>query len=540
MITVSGVSMNFGEQVLFENVAVTFNKGERYALTGPNGSGKSTFMKIVAGDLEPMAGSVQRPKRLSTLRQDHFRYENYRIIDTVMMGNERLWAALSEKEVLLAKPDLTDEEGMRLGELEGVIAEEDGYSAEAEATELLDGLGIPEEVHAETMSTLTGGNKVRVLLAQALFGKPDALLLDEPTNHLDIASIRWLEAFLKDYDGVLVLISHDRQFVNSVATKVADIDYETIILYNGNYDAMVEAKAEARSALELANEAKSKRITALQEFVQRFRAGSRASQVKSREKAIEREKQELALLKRSNIQRPFIRFDLKRPSGRQVLTVSNLTKGYEGHEDLIDGFNLSVMRGDKIAIVGPNGIGKTTLLRMLHGSLKPDQGSVEWGFEAQIGYMPQDHSEMIEKSNQTAHAWLWASDAKTDEQEIRSLFGRMLFTKDEPMKPTSVLSGGETVRLLLARLMLTKPNVLLLDEPTNHLDLEAIRALTQGLAAFEGTCVFVTHDRQMVSRVATRVLEMSNSGIRELSPQQFDSGDYLTGYSRYRAQQLTA
>jgi ATPase subunit of ABC transporter with duplicated ATPase domains len=537
VITVNNLSMNFGEQVLFENVSVTFNPGERYALTGPNGCGKSTFLKIVSGDLEPMAGYTQRPRRLGVLRQDQYKFESYRIIDTVMMGNERLWAALSEKEVLLAKADLTDDEGMRLGELEGVIAEEDGYSAESEAAELLDGLGIPEEVHTETMSALTGGNKVRVLLAQALFGKPDALLLDEPTNALDIASIRWLEGFLKEYRGVLVVISHDRQFVNSVATKVADVDYETIIVYNGNYDAMVETKAEARSSLELAQEAKHKKISSLQEFVQRFRAGSRASQVKSRERQIEKEKQEMSLLKRSNIQRPFIRFDQKRPSGRQVLSVSLLSKTF-AETTICNNFNLSVMRGDKIAIVGPNGVGKTSLIRMFAGDVKPDAGKIEWGFETQIGYMPQDHSEHIDKSSQqSAHAWLWASEASTDEQEIRSLFGRLLFTKDEPMKPTGVLSGGETVRLLLARLMLTKPNVLLLDEPTNHLDLESIRALTQGLAAYPGTCIFVTHDRQMVSRVASRVIEMSKDGIRELSIQQFEQGEYLTTYKSYRAAQ---
>ena len=540
MIACNNLSMNFGEQVLFEDVDVVFNPGERYALTGPNGCGKTTFMKIISGDIEPMSGSVQRPRKLGVLRQDQYKYESYRIIDCVLMGNARLWEALAEKEVLLAKSDqLSDEEGMRLGELEGLIAEEDGYGAEAEAAELLEGLGIPEEVHTETMSTLTGGNKVRVLLAQALFGKPDALLLDEPTNALDIASIRWLEGFLKHYTGVLIVISHDRQFVNALATKVADVDYETIIVYNGNYDAMVETKAEARSSLELAHEAKTKRVEALQEFVQRFRAGSRASQVKSRERAIEREKQEMVLLKRSNIQRPFIRFEQKRPSGRQVLLASALTKRF-GERTICEGLNLSVMRGDRIAVVGPNGIGKTTLLRMLLEQVAPDRGKIEWGFEAQIGYMPQDHAEQIPKSEQSAHAWLWASDGASDEQEIRNVFGRLLFTKDEPMKPTTVLSGGETVRLLLARLMLTRPNVLLLDEPTNHLDLESIRALTQGLAQYPGTCIFVTHDRQMVSRVATRVLEMSKDGIRELSPQQFDQGDYLTSYKSFRLHEAVA
>ena len=537
MITVNDLSMNFGEQILFENVNVTFNRGERYALTGPNGSGKSTFMKILAGDLEPGAGSVQRPRRLGVLRQDQYRYDSYRIIDVVMMGNERLWHAHSEKEFLMAKADcLSNEEGIRLGELEGIIAEEDGYTAEQEAVELLEGLGIPSDLHTETMSTLTGGNKVRVLLAQALFGKPEALLLDEPTNALDIASIRWLEGFLEDYNGVLIVISHDRQFVNAVATRTADIDYETIIVYNGNYDAMIEAKAEARSNLELANSAKNKRIASLQEFVQRFRAGSRASQVKSREKQLEREKAELVMLKRSNVQRPFIRFEQKRPSGKQVVSVSALTKEFDDTV-ICRALNLSVVRGDKIAVVGPNGVGKTTLLKMLQGEIKPDGGSIDWGYEANIGYMPQDHGESIAKSRQSAYDWVREVDTKTDEQDVRSLFGRMLFSKDEPLKPTEVLSGGETVRLLLVRLMLQKPNVLLLDEPTNHLDLESIRALTHGLAQFEGTVIFVTHDRHMVARVASRVLEMSSSGIRELSPDQFERGDYLEQYGRYRGAQ---
>jgi len=539
MITVSDLSMNFGTQVLFENVNVTFNEGERYGLTGPNGAGKSTFMKIVEGDLEPMAGSVQRPKRLGVLRQDHFRFESDRIIDVVLMGNEALWQAMAEKEQLLAKgDDLSDEDGVRLGELEMVIAEEDGYTAENEANALLDGLGVPEAQHKDLLSTLTGGDKVRVLLAQALFGNPNALLLDEPTNALDIASIRWLESFMKDYAGVLVVISHDRHFLNSVCTRIADIDYETVIVYPGNYDDMVEAKAEARSSLELANSARQKRIESLQEFVQRFRAGSRASQVKSREKSLQREKKALSDLKRSNIQRPFIRFEQARPSGRQVLTATALSKSFDDVE-ICEHFNLSVMRGDKIAIVGPNGIGKTTMLRLFNGELDPDEGSVEWGYEARIGYMPQDHREQIEKSKETAHAWLWKWNQGADEQQIRSLFGRLLFTKDEPFKQTDVLSGGETVRLLLARLMLVQPNVLLLDEPTNHLDLEAIRSLTQGLINYEGTCLFVTHDRQMVSQVATRVLEMSRAGIRELSPQQFDDGQFLTSYSRYQRQVAT-
>jgi ATPase subunit of ABC transporter with duplicated ATPase domains len=534
MISVNDVTMNFGARMLFDGVNVTFNAGERYGLTGPNGAGKSTFMKILSNELEPMAGTVRLPRRVGILRQDHTEYDKYRVIDVVMMGNPALWAALSEKEQLLAKGDaLSDDDGVRLGELEGVIAEEDGYTADTQAMSLLEGLGIPAARHTEPLSMLQGGDKVRVLLAQALFGNPEALLLDEPTNALDIASIRWLEEFLQDFSGALVVISHDRHFLNEVCTKIADIDYETIIVYNGSYDDMVTTKAEARGALELANEARKQKISQLQEFVQRFRAGSRASQVKSREKQVAREQKALNDLKRSNIARPFIRFEIKRPSGKQVLNVERVGKHF-GRTKIVDGFNLSLFRGDRVAVVGRNGIGKTTLLRLLLGELPPDTGKVEWGYEAAIGYLPQDHAELIKKSKQTARDWLGSWNKDTDEENLRALFARLLFSKDEPLKPLEVLSGGETVRLLLARLMLLKSNVLLLDEPTNHLDLEAIRSLTEALARYEGTAVFVTHDRQMVSQVATRVLELSDSGVNEISPEQFHEGQFLLEHVRYQ------
>lgn len=536
MISVNDVTMNFGGRMLFDGVNVTFNAGERYGLTGPNGAGKSTFMKIMAKEIEPMAGSVRLPRRFGMLRQDHTQFDEHRVIDVVMMGSPALWEALSEKEALLAKGDaLTDEDGVRLGELEVVIAEEDGYTAETQATSLLEGLGIRAEYHQRPLRVLQGGDKVRVLLAQALFGNPEALLLDEPTNALDIASIRWLEEFLQDFSGALVVISHDRHFLNEVCTRIADIDYETIIVYNGNYDDMVSAKAESRSAVELANSARQKKISQLQEFVQRFRAGSRASQVKSREKQVAREQKALHDLKRSNIARPFIRFEIKRPSGKQVLNVEGLDKSF-GPTRIVQSFNLSLFRGDRVAVVGSNGIGKTTLLKLLLGEIQPDAGKVEWGYEASIGYLPQDHAELVERSRQSAHEWLWSWNKDTDEENLRALFGRLLFTKDEPLKPTEVLSGGETVRLLLARLMLLKSNVLLLDEPTNHLDLEAIRSLTDALARYEGTAVFVTHDRQMVSQVATRVLEMSESGVAELTPEQFHEGQFLLGHVRYQRQ----
>jgi ATPase subunit of ABC transporter with duplicated ATPase domains len=537
MLTANDVSMNFGGRILFDHVTVTFNPGERYGLTGPNGCGKSTFMKILSGEIEPGGGSVSTRGRLGVLKQDHSIYADKRILDVVRMGNPVLWAAIEEKEQLLEREAyLTEDEGMRLGELEGVIAEENGYAAEAEAAGLLQGLGIPDEFHDQKLDVLQGGDRVRVLIAQALFGSPATLLLDEPTNSLDIASIRWLETFLLAYTGALVVISHDRHFLNEVCTRIADVDYETIIVYPGNYDDMVGMKAEARGALETQNEAKQKKVAQLQEFVQRFRAGSRASQVKSREKQVEREKKAMTDLKRSNIERPFIRFESARQSGKNVLSVVNLGKSFE--EKLIcKSFNLSVMRGDKIALVGKNGIGKTSMLRLLNGEVKPDSGTVEWGYEARIGYMPQEHAELIEKSDQTARDWLSKFNEKIDEENLRALFGRLLFKKDDPLKKTKVLSGGETVRLLLAKLMLTQPNVLLLDEPTNHLDLEAIRSLTEALSVYEGTAIFVTHDRNMVDRVATRILEMSEQGIRELSPHEFHEGKFLVTHGVYEQPQ---
>jgi len=531
MITVSDVSMNFGARILFDHVSVTFNSGERYGLTGPNGAGKSTFMKIMSGEIEPTSGSIQHRGRLGVLRQDQALYSEKRIIDVVRMGNPVLWAALEEKEDLLVRENhLT--EGMRLGELELTIGEENGYLSESEAAVLLMGLGLPEAVHEQKLEVLQGGDRVRVLLAQALFGTPATLLLDEPTNGLDIASIRWLESFLLAYEGALVVISHDRHFLNEVTTKIADVDYETIIVYPGNYDDMISLKAEARTSLELQNAAKQKKVGELREFVQRFKAGSRASQVKSREKQLEREKKAMIDLKRSNIERPFIRFEASRPSGKNVLSVVNLTKSFDD-KVICKNFNLSVMRGDKIALVGPNGIGKTTMLRLLNGEVKPDSGKVDWGYEARIGYMPQEHSELVTKSDQTAREWLWSFNDKVDEENLRALFGRLLFKKDEPLKPTKVLSGGETVRLILAKLMLGQPNVLLLDEPTNHLDLESIRSLTEALAVYDGTAVFVTHDRNMVERVSTRIIEMSEDGVRELSPHEFQEGHFLVKRAVY-------
>ena len=508
MIQVEDVSKSYGPKRLFENVSVTFSPGRRYGLTGPNGAGKSTFLKILSGDEEADQGRVSRPRKVGVLRQDHFRFDEFRVIDTVVMGNAPLWAAMTEKEKLLAAPEITEEMGVRLGELETTVAEEDGYSAESAAAELLQGLGIPDEVHDQPMRTLAGGAKLRVLLAQALFGKPQALLLDEPTNHLDLDSISWLIEFLRAYDGTLVVISHDRHFLNRICTHVADIDYETIILYPGDYDDMVMAKSQVRGRVESENADKRKKIAQLQDFVARFHAGTRASQVQSRVKQIE--KLQLTELRRSNIERPFIRFEQKRPSGKQALTVEGLSKAYGSLRVLRD-VSFGVARGEKVAIIGRNGIGKTTLVRCLVGELPPDGGKVAWGYEASVGVLAQDHRAGIPNGTTVAD-WLHEIDPRAGNEEIRGLLGRMLFSGEEGLKPTDALSGGEAVRLLFAKFMLVKDNILVLDEPTNHLDLESIVALGEAISRFEGTVLYVSHDRGLID-AATRVLSLTSEGF---------------------------
>ncbi len=506
---VTSVTKAYGQKRLFEAVDVVFSEEHRYGLTGPNGAGKSTFMQILSGELEPDTGSVSRPKKTSVLKQDQFAYEEERVLDVVVQGNRTLWAALQEKEALLQKPDLTDAEGHRLADLEALIAEEDGYTAESDAAELLTGLGVPEEDHPQRMREIAGGYKLRVLLAQALFGKPQALLLDEPTNNLDLDSIRWLERFLQSYDGVLVTISHDRHFLNAICTHIADIDYQTIITYTGGYDDMVLAKSEVRSQIEQDNAEKEKKISQLQDFVARFSAGTRASQVQSRKKALD--KLQLTELKRSNIERPFIRFEPKRPSGKQTLVVEGLSKRWPA-VTVCDNFNALVMRGEKIAVIGRNGVGKTTLCKLLLGELPADAGTVTWGHEAQVGYLAQDHREGIARGTTVAD-WLHDIDPRAGNEDIRGLLGRMLFKGEEGLKSTNALSGGEAVRLILAKLMLTKDNVLVLDEPTNHLDLEAIIALGDALQRFPGTVVVASHDRDLIGSFATRLFAFTPSGL---------------------------
>jgi ATPase subunit of ABC transporter with duplicated ATPase domains len=517
MISVSGVSMRYGSKILFEDVSATFSPGRRYGLTGPNGAGKSTFMKLLTGELAPQKGTVSRPAKLGVLRQDQFAFDQFRVIDTVIMGNQRLWTALEERERLYEKPDLTDADGMRLAELEGVVGEEDGYTAESDAAVLLDGLDIPEAVHERRMSELQGGQKVRVLLAQALFGHPQALLLDEPTNHLDLDSIHWLCDFLIRYEGTLIVISHDRHFLNAVTTHTADIDYQTIITYTGGYDDMVLAKTQIRSRVESENAQREKKIAQLQDFIARFSAGTRSSQVQSRRKEVERlQTTELA---RSNIQRPYINFKMNRPSGRTAMEIKGISKAFEAQE-VIDGFDAIVTRGEKIVVVGRNGVGKTTLLRALladapgaEGSARDrDDGSVRWGHEVSVGYFPQDQTGLIQKG-MTAVEWLHQFDPDAARQDIHGLLGQMLFSGEEGLKPTEALSGGETARLLFCRIMLQKPNVLVFDEPTNHLDLESINALNVALQKFDGTVLLVTHDQDLIEEVGTRVWHFDQGRI---------------------------
>jgi ATPase subunit of ABC transporter with duplicated ATPase domains len=519
MISVQGVSMRYGSKLLFDDVSATFSEGRRYGLTGPNGSGKSTFMKILTGELTPQKGTVAGPDKLGVLRQDQFAFDAFRVIDTVIMGNHRLWKALQDRVVLYAKHDMTDADGMRLGELEGIVGEEDGYSAESDAAILLQGLDIPDELHQRTMAELQGGQKVRVLLAQALFGHPEALLLDEPTNHLDLDSIHWLREFLVRYDGTLIAISHDRHFLNAVCTHTADIDYETIITYTGGYDDMVVAKTQIRSTIETQNAQREKKIAQLNDFIARFSAGTRSSQVQSRRKEVERlQTTELA---RSNIQRPYIKFTMARPSGKVALEVSGLTKAHGTHV-VIRPFDAIVNRGEKIVLVGRNGLGKTTMLKALladspnlpSAPADRDAGSVHWGHEVSVGYFAQDHTGAIEKG-WTAVDWLHQFDPDASRQEIHGLLGQMLFSGEEGLKPTHALSGGETARLLFCRIMLQKPNLLVLDEPTNHLDLESINALNIALQKFEGTVLLVTHDQDLMEEVGTRVWHFGPTGIHD-------------------------
>jgi ATPase subunit of ABC transporter with duplicated ATPase domains len=524
MLYVDNVSMRFGPRILFEDVTCSFLDGRRYAISGPNGAGKSTLMKILTGELEPTKGSITRPKKLGILRQDQFAFDQFRVIDTVIMGNAPLWQALEERDKLYAKPhdSLTDADGMRLGELEGIVGEEGGYTAEADAAILLDGLGVDSSLHERQMGELQGGQKVRVLLAQALFGNPPALLLDEPTNNLDLDSVHWLQDYLLEYEGVLIVISHDRHFLNSVCTHTADIDYETVIMYNGGYDDMVLAKTQIRSRIETDNANREKKIAQLNDFIARFSAGTRSAQATSRKKEVER--LQTTVLARSNIARPYIRFDMKRASGRHPLEIKSVVKSY-GDLKVIKPFTASITRGEKIALTGRNGTGKTTLLRSLirnagefidtaEKDFPIDSGIVKWGHEVTVGYFAQDHRDSV-VTDLTAIEWLWQFDPQASQEELRGLLGQMLFSGEDALKPTKALSGGEIARMIFCRLMLQKPNFLVLDEPTNHLDLESINALNIALQKYDGTVLLVTHDEDVLDEVATRIWHFKNGKIED-------------------------
>ncbi|MBS4164241.1 putative ABC transporter ATP-binding protein YbiT [Candidatus Protochlamydia amoebophila] len=511
MITLSKISKNFGSRVLFEDVTITFNAGNRYGLTGPNGAGKTTLLKIIMGFDEATSGTVTLPNRVGILRQNIEAFKNEKVVDTVIMGNKRLWDAIKERDSLY-EVEMSDDVGMRLGELEGIIAEEDGYSAEANAEEFLAGMGILNEYFNEKMHAVPTDIQFRVLLCQALFGEPQALLLDEPTNHLDLDSIGWLEKFLHNYKGTLIVISHDRHFLNSVTTHIADIDYETIIIYPGNYDEMVVAKTSVRERADADAKSKEKKISQLREFVARFGAGTRASQVQSRLREIERlQPQDL---KKSNIQRPYIRFiPTEKAPGKILLKVEEISKSYD-NTPVIKHFSMELDRGDKIGIIGSNGRGKTTLLKMLAQVLRPDNGQVELGHQVLISYFPQEHSDIVEKKGQkTAFDWLKERHPGIYDQEIRSVMGKLLFGGDDAFKPVATLSGGETARLILAGMLLSEHNLIILDEPNNHLDLEAVSALGWGLAEYKGTVVVASHDRDLISTVANKIIAFEPDGI---------------------------
>jgi ATPase subunit of ABC transporter with duplicated ATPase domains len=528
--------MRYGARVLFENVNCSFLAGRRYAITGPNGAGKSTLMSIMAGEMEPAGGEVSRPKRIGVLRQDQFAFDEFRAIDTVIMGNAVLWQALVERDALYAKPheQLTDADGMRLGELEGIVGEEGGYTAEADAARLLDGLDVPEDLHERKMGELQGGQKVRVLLAQALFGNPSALLLDEPTNHLDLDSVHWLQDYLCEYDGVLIVISHDRHFLNSVCTHTADIDYETVIMYNGGYDDMVLAKTSVRERIEAENAQREKKIAQLQEFIARFSAGTRSAQATSRKKEVER--LQTTVLAKSNIARPFIRFQLDQHSGKNPVEIRSITKSYDGVK-VLPPFSAHVTRGEKIALIGRNGVGKTTLLKSLirnatgyiddeDRSFSISGGEVIWGHNVLAGYFAQDHGDSIQRGS-TVIGWLGEFKPQATQEELRGVLGQMLFSGEDALKPTHGLSGGERARLIFCRLMLQKPNVLVLDEPTNHLDLESINALNIALQSYQGTVLLVTHDHDLIDEVATRIWSFHSGKIE----------DFKGSYSEFLAEQ---
>lgn len=527
MISSNGITMQFGAKPLFEKVSVKFGDGNRYGLIGANGCGKSTFMKILGGDLEPTAGNVSLEPgvRLGKLKQDQFAYEDQRVLDVVMQGHVELWAAIHERDAIYANLEATEDDYMRAAELEGLVAEFDGYTAEARAGALLLGVGIPTEQHNGPMSEVAPGWKLRVLLAQALFSNPDVLLLDEPTNNLDINTIRWLEHTLNERNSTMIIISHDRHFLNQVCTHVADVDYGNIQIYPGNYDDYMLASTQARERTLADNSKAKERVAELQAFAQRFAANkSKSRQATSRLKLADKIKEGMVEVKPSSRQNPYIRFEMddKQKLHRQAFELARLSKSFD--QPLIQNLDFIFEAGQKLAVIGGNGVGKSTLMKMLVGVLSPDAGTIKWAEKAEPGYFAQDHEEDFAE-DVTLFDWMkqWGQPGD-DDQVIRGILGRLLFGGDDVKKSVKVLSGGEKGRMLYGKLILQKPNVLVMDEPTNHMDMESIESLNMALELYKGTLIFVSHDRQFVSSLATQILELNGDGTYT---------HFLGGYEEY-------
>lgn len=522
MISTNGLTLRFGKKALFEDVNVKFTPGNCYGLIGANGAGKSTFLKILAGEIEPSKGEVAITpgERIAILKQNHFEFEHFKVLNTVIMGHARLYQIMEDKDALYAKPDFSEEDGIKASELEGEFADLNGWQAEAEAAELLMGLGIPKDLHEKNMEELDGNQKVRVLLAQALFGNPNILLLDEPTNHLDLESINWLENFLLNFESTVIVVSHDRHFLNKVCTHIADIDFSKVQMYVGNYDFWYESSQLALKLMRDANKKKEEKIADLQKFIQRFSSNaSKAKQATSRKKLLE--KLTLDDIKPSSRKYPYVGFSPDREAGNHLLTVENLTATFN-EEKVFENISFTVNKGDKIAFVGPNSLAKTTLFKILMGELSPDEGTFNWGITTSQAYLPKDNSEFFETELNLVD-WLRQFSKDQDESFVRGFLGRMLFSGDETQKPANVLSGGEKVRCMLSRMMLSGANVLLLDEPTNHLDLESITALNNGLMNFNGTMLFVSQDHQFVDTIANRIIEITPKGLvdRQMSYDEY-------------------
>lgn len=514
MITVSNVGLRFGDRKLFEDVNIKFTPGNCYGLIGANGAGKSTFLKILSGDLEPQSGSVQLGpgERLAVLKQNHFEFEDEEVLKVVIMGHSRLYEVMQEKDAIYMKADFTDEDGMKAAELEGEFAELNGWEAESEAAILLKGLGIEEDLHTKKMAELTGGEKVKVLLAQALFGKPDVLLLDEPTNHLDIKAIQWLEEFLINFENTVIVVSHDRHFLNKVCTQIADLDFGKIQLYVGNYDFWYESSQLATKMAQDTNKKKEEKIKELQNFIARFSANaSKSKQATSRKKMLD--KITLDDIRPSSRRYPYVGFTPDREIGNDLLRVEGISKTIDGIK-VLDNISFIMNKDDKIALVGTDETAKTTLFKILMGEMEADSGTFKWGITTSQAYFPKDNSRYFENSELNLVDWLRQFSPQDDSESfLRGFLGRMLFSGEEVLKKSSVLSGGEKVRCMLSKMMLSGANVLLLDEPTNHLDLESITALNNGLINFKGSLIFSSHDHQFIQTIANRIMELTPSGL---------------------------